>query len=167
MAMRVRFCFGVSLLVLQAAMGNGQTGSQSAPIKASLCELAEDPERYAGKIVSVHATEMGKDFWIEDFTSKPCSAYTPVIVAYPEGIKPPPGFDLVRDDAFHRFFDDLREGRHVEATYEGRFDVAYVWREHKRIYIGPERGYGKKNRYGARLVLHRISDVASYVVPRK
>ena len=149
------------LLALCAAIGQGHADDQGAPIKVTLCELAEHPEQYAGKMVAVHASEMGKDFWIEDFTNKPCSAYTPVIVVYPDQVKPTAGFNLVRDNAFNKFFEDIRKGMRVEATYEGRFDVAYVWRDHKRIEVGSDKGYGKKNRYGARVVLRRISDVVS------
>ena len=113
-------------------------------------------------MVAVHASEMGKDFWIEDFNNSPCSAWTQVAVVYPDQVRPSPGFDLVRDDAFNKFFEEVRKGRNVEATYEGRFDVAFVWREHKRIDVGSEKGYGRKHRYGARIVLHKISDVISH-----
>jgi hypothetical protein len=154
--------FFALLLAFYAAPGQGQTGPQTAPVKATLCDLAEHPERYAGQMVAVHASAMGRDFWIEDFTNKPCSAWTQVIVVYPNQIKPSPGFDLVRDDAFNKFFEEVRKGRNVEATYEGRFDVAHVWRDHKRIDVGSEKGYGKKHRYGGRIVLHQISDVVSH-----
>jgi hypothetical protein len=159
--MKLSFCFCILLLAFCIAMGRGDAHPQNAPIKASLCELAEHPDQYAGKMVSVHASEMGKDFWIEDFTNKSCSAWTQVIVVYPDQTKPAPGFDLVRDDAFNKFFEEVRLGRNVEATYEGRFDVAYVWRDHKRISVGTEKGYGKKQKYGARIVLRSISEVVA------
>jgi hypothetical protein len=159
--MKISWSCSVLLLGLCAVIGQGHADEQGAPIKVTLCDLAEHPEQYAGKMVAVRASEMGKDFWIEDFTNKPCSAYTPVIVVYPDQIKPAPGFDLVRDDTFNKFFEEVRKGRYVEATYEGRFDVAYVWRDHKRIGVGSDKGYGKKHRYGARVVLRRISDVVS------
>jgi hypothetical protein len=165
--MKISCSYSVLLLGLCAAIGQGHADEQGAPIKATLCDLAENPEQYAGKMVAVRASEMGKDFWIEDFTNRTCSAYTPVIVVYPDQIKPIPGFNLVRDDAFKKFFEDVRKGMRVEATYEGRFDVAYVWRDHKRIDLGSDKGYGKKHRYGARVVLRRISDVVSRPVPNK
>ena len=135
---------------------------QSTPVHATLCELAEHPEQYAGKMIAVHANEMGKDFWIEDFSNKTCSAWTQVMVVYPEQVKPSPGFDLIRDDVFDRFFAEMRKGQNVEATYEGRYDVAYVWRDHKRIDVTSQKGYGKNHRYGARIVLHRVYDVLSH-----
>jgi hypothetical protein len=154
-------CFCALLMVLYSAVRRGHAEGQSAPIKVTLCELAEHPEQYAGKMVAVHASEMGKDFWIEDFTNKSCAAWTQVIVVYPNQIKPAPGFDLIRDDAFDKFFEEVRKGMNVEATYEGRFDVAYVWRDHKRISIGTEKGFGKKGKYGARIVLRNITEVVA------
>jgi hypothetical protein len=159
--MKTSLCFWALFLALYTTMGRGnadQQSQQSAPINPTLCDLAEHPEQYAGKMVAVHASEMGKDFWIEDFTNKSCSSWTQVVVVYPDQIKPAPGFDLVRDDAFKR--------RNVEATYEGRFDVAYVWRDRKRISVGTDKGYGKKQKYGARIVLRSISEVIARPRPR-
>src|SRR5690242_17862824 len=99
--MKIRSTFFALLLAVCAGVVQAQTGQENVPIKVTLCDLAEHPERYAGKIVAVHATEMGKDLWIEDFVNKPCSAWTQIIVVYPDRIKPPPGFALVRDDAFN------------------------------------------------------------------
>lgn len=164
--MKIPHAFRV-LLLAYATLVLAQTEQENAPIKTTLCDLAENPEQYAGKMVAVHAREMGKDFWIEDFTDKPCSAWTQVIVVYPDQIKPSPGFSLIRDEAFNKFFEEVRKGRNVDATYEGRFDVAYVWRNHKRMDLGPDQGYGKGHRYGARIVLHQISDVASRPMPRR
>ncbi|HZT68780.1 MAG TPA: hypothetical protein VFC10_03390 [Terriglobia bacterium] len=159
--MRRALFFCVLLLAFYTVLGRAHAEQENAPIKATLCELAEQPEKYAGKMVAVHASEMGKGFWIEDFTNKACSSWAQVIVVYPDQVKPAPGFDLLRDDAFNKFFEEVRKGKNVEATYEGRFDVAYVWRNHKRIDVGSDKGYGKKHRYGARIVLRRISDVVS------
>ena len=159
--MRISCCFCVLLLAFYTPIGRRHADQLSAPIKATLCELAEHPEQYAGKMVTVHASEMGKDFWIEDFTNRSCSSWTQVIVVYPDQIKPAPGFDLVRDDTFNKFFEEVRKGKNVEATYEGRFDAAYVWRDHKRISVGTDKGYGKKQKYGARIVLRSISEVVA------
>lgn len=159
--MRISCCFCVLFLGFHTSIGRAHADQKSAPIKATLCELAEHPEQYAGKMVAVHASEMGKDFWIEDFTNISCSSWTQVIVVYPDQIEPAPGFELVRDDAFNQFFEDVRKGQNVEATYEGRFDAAYVWRDHKRISVGTNKGYGKKQKYGARIVLRSISEVVA------
>src|SRR5260370_41184255 len=105
--MKTSFCFCVLLLAFYTATGRGHTDQQSAPIKATLWELAEHPEQYAGKMVAVHASEMGKDFWIEDFTNKSCSAWTQVIVVYPDQVDPAPGFDLIRGDPFNKFSEEF------------------------------------------------------------
>ena len=152
-------CF-LSLAFCRAAEERHR-GQQSAPTKVTLCELAEHPDWYAGKIVAIHATEMGRDFWIEDFTKKCSSSWADVIVVYPNQIKPRSEFDLVRDEPFNTFFEEVRKGNNVEATYEGRFDVAYVWRDHKRIWVGTDKGYGEKHNHGARIVLRSISEVVS------
>ena len=162
--MRTSFWICVLLSALCTAMGRGQTeqqSQQSTAIKTTLCDLAEHPEQYAGKMVAVHATAMGKDFWIEDFANKSCSSWTQVTVVYPDQIKPDPGFGLVHDDALDKCFEVVRKGTSVEATYEGRFDVAYVWRDHKRVSVGTQNGYGKKGKYGARIVLRNISEVVA------
>ena len=60
---------------------------------------------------------------------------------------------------------------HIDATYEGRFDAAFAWRDHKGIKLGQgnvnEEGYGKKHDYDGRIVLHQLSDVRSKPLPRK
>jgi hypothetical protein len=159
--MRISCCFCLFVLAMCTAMGRGQEDQQNRPTKTTLCVLAEQPEQYAGKMVAVRAKEMGKDFWIEDFANTSCSAWTQVIVVYPDQINPVPGFNLVRDDAFRKFFEEIQKGNTVEATYVGRFDVAFVWRDHKRISVGTDKGYGKKQKYGARLVLQSISEVVA------
>ena len=156
------------LVTLWVAIGQGLAQDLVlSPIKVTLCDLAEHPERYAGRMVVVRASEIGPEFGIEDFTNKACSSYTPVVVVFPDQVEPTPGFGLVRDEAFNKFFEEVRKGKHVEATYEGRFDVAYVWRDHKLIYVGSGKGYGKNYKYGARIVLHRLSDVVSHSVTNK
>ena len=74
------------LLCFCVGVGRGHADDQGVPIRVTLCDLAEHPEQYAGKMVAVRATEMGKDFWIEDFTNRACSAWILVIVVYPDQI---------------------------------------------------------------------------------
>jgi len=68
------------------------------------------------------------------------------------------------EDALHH-----RGPIHIDATYEGRFDAAFAWRDHKRVRVGPdgENGYGKKHEYDARIVLRQVSDVWAKPVPRR
>ena len=127
-------------------LSNGQLVEKDPPIKASLCEMYEHPEQYSGKMVEVHA-KVGGDFWINDLGEKTCSAFTEVIVVYPKQVSPPPGFDLVLDDSITKLNENIRTGKYVEATFQGRFDVAFVWRDHKKIVVG------------TRIVLRKVSDV--------
>jgi hypothetical protein len=55
------------------------------------------------------------------------------------------------------------------ALYEGRFDAAFAWRDHKRVKVDQdaEKGYGKKHEYDARIVLHQVSDVWAKPLPRR
>src|ERR1700722_3850775 len=127
----------------------------TAVVSTTLCEIAEHPDQFSGKLVSVRARYMGssRDFWIEDFNRASCSAYTPVMAAYPGAIKPEPPFRFSQDGSSASFYEAIREGKEVEANFIGRIDVAYVWREQKKIAFGDAPGYGAKNRYGARLVI--------------
>src|SRR5882724_588246 len=101
----------------------------------------------------------GNDLWIDAFEQKACSSWMNVVVVFPEQVKPTPGFSLVHGDSLTKLLESVRKGKGVEATFEGRFDAAFVWRDHKRIPVGTDPGYWKKNRYDARIVLHRVSDV--------
>ena len=139
--------------------GYAQIAERESPTKATLCELYQHPEQYVGKMVSVRARVAGNDLWIDAFEQKTCSSWMNVLVIFPEQVKPAPGFSLLLDDSLTKLLKSVREGKGVQATFEGRFDVAFVWRDHKRIPVGTHPGYGKKNRYDARIVLHRVSDV--------
>lgn len=139
--------------------GYAQMGEAESPTKASLCELYQNPQHYAGKMVSVRAHVAGNDLWIDAFEQKACSSWMNVVVVFPEQVKPAPGFSLVHDDSLSKLLESVRKGKGVEATFQGRFDAAFVWRDHKRIPVGIDPGYGKKNRYGGRIVLQRVTDV--------
>ena len=152
-------CAHLFLLCLFPIWGYTQPGKQESPAKATLCELYKHPEQYAGKVVSVRASVAGNDLWIDSFEQKACASWTNVVVVFPDHVKPQPGFGLVRDDSLKQLLEGMRTGKGVEATFEGRFDAAFVWRDHKKIPVGTEQGYGKKHRYGGRIVLQRVSDV--------
>jgi hypothetical protein len=124
-------------------------------------------------MVRVRASAMGvaiKDLWIDDFEQKPaCTAWMGIIVVLPEQLKPKSGLDAVRDAAFQEFCGKIRT-MNVQATFEGRFEAIYTWKEHKRVWIASaqgKKGFGKKGRYGGRIVLYRVSDVAAHYVPRR
>jgi len=144
------------------------------PVEATLCDLYQHPEQYAGKMVRVRGgsvSELSIENILHDSPVEPCPTYMRIIVVFPDQIKPAPGFQLVRDEAYKK----LEEALHyqgpvrIDATYEGRFDAAFAWRDHKRIRIGQnkEKGYGKKHKYDARIVLRQVSDVWAKPVPRR
>jgi hypothetical protein len=143
------------------------------PVEAILCDVYQHPEQYDGKMVKVRAAVIGIDFrddlWIEDFAEKSCPAYMRVIVVLPEQVKPAPQFELVRDKSFKDFEDALHDGKRVNATFEGRLDAAFHWRDRKRIAVGDSqaKGYGKKHGFDGRVVLHQVSDVVAKTVPSK
>jgi hypothetical protein len=145
-------------------------GQMDAPLKVTMCELYEHPEQYAGKMVEVRASLMGSDLALDDFSNQnPCPAYMKVHLEFPKEVKPAPGFDVTHNQAYDELFQKMRLGMGVEATYVGRFDPAFVWREHKRVRVGEStaQGYGKKGRYDGRIVLREVSDVVAHSMPRK
>ncbi len=155
-------------LILIAGV-RGQTNDVLAPaVRATLCDLAERPEQYVGKMVKVRASVAGNDLWVDDFEQKPaCSSWMGVIIALPDQIKPRADLEVVRDDAFSHLFTDLRKGMNVQATFE----AVYTWRNQKQVWISenPEKrkGFGKKGQYGGRIVLHQVSDLLARHLPRK
>jgi hypothetical protein len=157
--MMSKYSIGLLLCSLFPTWGHAQTGAGESPTKATLCELYQHPEQFAGKIVSVRASVAGNDLWIDTFEQKACSSWMNVVVVLPEQVKPAPGFSLLHDDSLTTLLKSVRQGKGVQATFEGRFDAAFIWRDHKRIPVGTDPGYGKKNRYGGRIVLQRVSDV--------
>jgi hypothetical protein len=163
----MRVTWGCVLLLAQCAICGGQ--HVAGPIEVTLCDLYQHPEQYAGKMVKVRGAVGRNDLSLDDF-SETCPAYMRVIVVYPNRIKPSPGFELIRDKSFKQLEDAIyQQGPvHIDATFEGRFDAAFYWRDHKRIAVGQGqlKGYGKKHNYDGQIVLHQVSDVAAFSLPR-
>ena len=93
-----------------------------------------------------------------------------VIVTLPDQIKPRPDFDVIRDLSFSEFFDNLRRGMNVQATFEGRFEAVFTSRNRTRILVQGQkqsRGFGKDGQYGGRITLRRISDVLARPKPHR
>lgn len=151
-------------LLIAAFLGfSPMWGQSSDPLHTTMCDLYQQPDKYNGKSVIVRARVAGNDFWIDAFTQQPCPAWTKVVIMLPANRD-----ELIRDNNFQTLFDDLRKGRGVEATFEGRFDVIFVWKDKKRLFAGAQRkGYGKKHDAGARIVLHRVSKVESLLGSRR
>lgn len=153
--------FLLSFCALSWAQGSTQ------PIEATLCDLYQHPDQYAGKMVRVRGTIAGNDMWIDAFTEKACSSWMSIVVVFPNQVKPAPDFDLVRDDSFTTFEDAMYHSRpiHIEATFEGRFDSVVTVQDGKRTTVG--KGYGKKHQHNGRIALHRVSNVVARPLGRK
>jgi hypothetical protein len=151
----------VLLLVclLGVSLKFGQAQQDSAPVSASLCDLYQNPASYAGKTVAVRGTVAGNDLWIDDFEAT-CKAWFKVIVILPEEAKPPQQPQTVKDESFRVFFEDLRKGMNVQATFEGRFEAGSAG-----AVKGP--GFGRKHDARAQIVLLRVSDVVARPKPHK
>jgi hypothetical protein len=160
------------LLVIIPLDCPGQAENEPLAMKATLCDLAQHPEQYIGKMVKVRASVAGNDLWIDDFEQKPaCPSWMGVILVLPEQVKPKADFDVVRDEPFNQLFAELHKGMNVQATFEGRFEAVYTWRNQKQVWIGEgqekSKGFGKKGQYGGRIVLHRVSDILARPMPRR
>lgn len=151
----------VLLLVclLGVCLKSGRAQQDSAPVSASLCDLYQNPESYTGKTVAVRGTVAGNDLWIDDFETT-CKAWFKVIVMLPDGAKSQQQLHTVRDDSFKSFFDGLRKGMNVQATFEGRFEAGSAGG-------AKGHGFGRKHDARAQIVLLRVSDVVARPVPRK
>ncbi len=160
------------LILLSASFARAQSQNGDAPVKVTMCDLYTDPQKYAGKMIEVRATIRNRDLRIEQPTFAPqpsCAApgYMTIGLELPQNVSPKPDFDLIRDESFQKYTEALQKPLRVEATLEGRFDPAFIWRNHKRERVGEGEGYGKKHSEDGRLVLHKVSDVETKYIPRK
>ena len=160
-----------AFVLLGSAIASSQSANPVAAVNTTLCELAQYPEAFNGKMIRVRASAMGtkvKDLWIDDFEQKPaCSAWIWVEVVLPDQVRPKPGFDTVQDASFEQFVNQIKF-MNVQATFEGRFDVAAARTGRKRhiAHFENEKGFGKGSRFGGRIVLNSVSDVVARYLPR-
>jgi hypothetical protein len=168
----MRATYGCVLLLAGWRFCCGQNASK--PVEATLCDLYQHPEQYAGKMIKVRGGSVGElsiEDLLHDSQSKPCPTYMRIIVVFPDQVKPAPDFQLVQDESYKKLVEALHYPGpiHIDATYEGRLDAAFAWRDHKRIRVGQYagKGYGKKNEYDGRIVLHQVSDVWAKPLPRR
>jgi hypothetical protein len=145
--------------------------ADSVPLTVRLCDLYTHPEQFAGKMIEVRASIVGRrDPSIEFPASskqQPCSAYMSIALEFPSAVAPKPHFDLERDGAFQKYQEALQKPVRIEATLVGRFDPAFVWKDRHRFRVGEGPGFGKKHSSDARLVLRDMSDVVTWYMPRR
>jgi hypothetical protein len=168
----MRVTYGCVLLLACCGFCLGQDTAKL--LEATLCDLYQHPEQYAGKMIKVRGGSVGDlriDNILHDSHAEPCPTYMRLVVVFPDQIKPAPAFQLVRDESYKKLEEALHSTGpvHIDATYEGRFDAAFLWRDHKRIRVGQDdvKGYGKKHEYDGRIVLHQVSDVWTMRLPRR
>jgi hypothetical protein len=168
----IRVACGCVLFLAPCGFGSGQDTAK--PLEATLCDLYQHPEQYTGRMVRVRGGSVGDlriDNILHDSHAETCPAYMRLVVVFPDQIKPAPAFELVRDESYKGLEEALYSPGpvHIDATYEGRFDAAFLWRDHKRIKVGQEdvKGYGNKHEYDGRIVLHQVSDVWTMRLPRR
>jgi hypothetical protein len=144
------------------------------PVEVTLCDLYQHPEQYQGRMVKVRGGSVGSlriEDMLHDSSAKPCRGYMRIVVVFPDQAQTGPSPQLVEDESYKKLAETLRhyEAVHIDATYEGRFDAAFTWRDHKKIRLGQgkEDGYGKKHEYDGRIVLHQVSNVWTQPLPRK
>jgi hypothetical protein len=160
-------------VVLSGSLARAQSQSEGAPLKVTICDLYNDPQKYAGKMIEVRATIAGyRDPKLEQpafAPQAPCAAsgYMTIGLELPQNVRPKPEFDLIRDESFQKYAEALQKPMRIEATLEGRFDPTFIWRNRKRERVGEGEGYGKKHAEDGRLVLYKMSDVKTKDMPRK
>src|SRR5437870_2942843 len=69
----IRWWTYASVFILSCCTADGQANIQ--PVEATLCDLYQHPDQYAGKIVKVRGTIAGNDMWIDTFTQKSCLSW--------------------------------------------------------------------------------------------
>jgi hypothetical protein len=164
--------FGCVSLLADCAVCSGQ-GSVK-PVEATLCDLYQHPEQYAGKMIRVRGGSvdgLSIEDILHDSHAEPCPAYMRIVVVFPDQAKPVPDFQLIQDESYKKLIEALHYhgAIHIDATYEGRFDAAFRWHDHKRFRVGryEDEGYGKKHEYDGQIVLHQVSGVWTQPLPRK
>lgn len=157
----------VFLVLTFCLTGRTQVGVQVPAMRVTLCDLAKEPDKYAGTMVKVSASVGGRrEPVLNDFaTPQPCPTHIMVLLVFPEDVKPVPEFDLEKDGSFEKFQAALSNSVNIDATFEGRFDSVFALKDGKRVRIA--RGYGKKKLAQGRLVLRKVSDVAVRHIPRR
>ena len=165
----MRAARGFILLLAGCSPGWGQNVGK--PIEATLCDLYQRPEQYAGSMIRVRAGSVGGELRLEDILHdspvEPCRAYMHIVAVFPDQVKPAPGFQIVQDESYKKLVEALHYPGpiHIDATYEGRFDSVIVMHDGKREKTG--KGYGKGHRYDGRIVLQKISNVQASPIPHR
>lgn len=162
---------GLLLLLLPISSAiSGQEEKQVDAVRVTFCDLYSKPQKYAGKMVEVRALLYGRrDPVLEPLApqNESCPGYMTIGLTFPQDVKPQPNFKVLKDESFRAFEHAWQQGMRVGATFEGRFDPVFVWRDHKRVRVGEGQGFRRKHLDDGRIVLRRVSDVTPHAVPSK
>ena len=152
--MTMRYMLSAALLVLCSF----KIGFAAEVTDATVCELANQPQQYAGHMVRFVAewTRSPRRILVDDPTGK-CG---PILVELPtdSDVHPRAHFAAVKDAALEKFLQSTfvlipnakthKKGK-IRATLQGRFDVAPLGK-----------GFGHGELYNLRLVLQQVTNVA-------
>lgn len=139
------FCVLLSTVGLWA-----QSSRTNTAVNTSLCEIAANPGKYAGTMISIrgsvlkgwlHSGKTLKTFVLTEPDSSVVCPSVRIEVVMPDDVKPKPDFNVEKDAAFTSLENALHERTAIEGVFEGRFDYKA----------------GGKDRL--RLVVHRVSNL--------
>jgi hypothetical protein len=181
----LRFLLGVEVAL---TLGTAFCQPMPAPVKTTVCEVAANPERFSGNLVSLR-DRIAIAFEQFELSAGDCSArkIDAVWLEYGRGPKRQPTtwccgdmtprdpLELVQDKAFRKFHHYLtaetgargcHQGEcysyHVTATLIGRFNaVATEPFPNGKTWCCPSGGYGHFGASCARLVIQSVADVVA------
>ena len=153
----------VTSLILTLVVPWCGKGQEHGAAMVDICDLAQRPEEYSGKIVRVRGDVSSgwarQGQFITEFTiAQPfgtirCVADLKVVL--PIRVKPKPSFEVRQDESFRKFEDALHGPMMAAATFQGRFES------------GTKKGSGKVRPSAMKLVLEQVSDVDAHSAPNR
>lgn len=154
----IRFSVVVAVLAVLVRISAAE---MHEPLTADFRSVIRDPQKFAGKIVSVRAlqTKLKKGEWglLGD-------CWPPVLLVLPKDVSPTPEFILEETRAFEMLLSARNERVSFKATFIGRFD----WSGSQSPSGVPGKpGLFGKSRTAMRFVLRRVLDPERIVLPYK
>jgi hypothetical protein len=136
-----------------------QQGVSESPERVEYCDLVQTAERFASKMIVVHArlTELKDGEWGLD-----SHCFQPTLLVFPTDVQPRPDFHVEENEGLRLMLQARRERRVVFfGDFTGRFDVAQKNSgEPGRVTFG-------NSRSRMRLVLRDIQKAERIAVPRR
>lgn len=167
-----KFNINLAVWLIVALSATFAIGQSADPTVLSICQLLDEPGRYAGKQVTVRAEVIfPRSVLLIDPADPKCGRIPWAYPSNPE-IKPKPKFSLVKDENFKNLMDSLglllppppdstRERSKMVAVLEGRFDWVYQIRNGKLVRTA--QGFGHLSAYDHVFVLRRV--IETEIIP--